>query len=128
MASNTSINLIGLDFDTLKSNLKNHLKNNTAFRDYNFEGSNMSVLIDVLSYNTYLNSFYTNMVASEMFLDTAQLRDSILSHAKELNYLPRSYSSSRSIVNISITPTSSVSSVLIPRGTSFTSRVGSTTA
>lgn len=127
MAVNTSINLVGLDFESIKTNLKNHLKTNSAFRDYNFEGSNMSVLVDLLSYNTYLNSFYTNMVASEMFLDTAQLRDSILSHAKELNYLPRSYSSSKAVVDIAITPTSSVSSVLIPRGTSFTSRVGSST-
>jgi hypothetical protein len=127
MSSNTNINLIGLDFETLKTNLKNYLKNNTAFKDYNFEGSNMSVLIDLLSYNTYLNSFYTNMVASEMFLDTAQLRDSIVSHAKELNYLPRSYTSARATVNISILPSTSVSSVLIPRGTSFTSRVGSST-
>jgi len=67
------------------------------------------------------------MVASEMFLDTAQLRDSIVSHAKELNYLPRSYTSARATVNISILPSTSVSSVLIPRGTSFTSRVGSST-
>lgn len=125
MAANTSFNLIGLDFDTLKNNLKTHLKGNTAFKDYNFEGSNMGMLIDLLSYNTYLNSFYTNMVASEMFLDTAQLRDSIISHSKELNYLPRSYISARAIVDINIRPTSSVSSVLIPKGTSFTSRVGS---
>jgi hypothetical protein len=125
MSSSTNINLIGLDFETLKSNLKNYLKNNSSFKDYNFEGSNMSVLIDLLSYNTYLNSFYTNMVASEMFLDSAQLRDSIVSHAKELNYLPRSYTSARATVDIAITPSQSVSSVLIPRGTSFTSRVGS---
>lgn len=127
MAANTSINLVGLDFDTLKNNIKTYLKNNTAFKDYNFEGSNMAMLVDVLTYNTYLNSFYLNMVASEMFIDTAQLRDSIVSHAKELNYLPRSYTSAQAIVNIAITPTSSVSSVLIPKGTSFTSRVGGTT-
>lgn len=127
MASNTSINLIGLDFDTLKTNLKTYLRNNTAFKDYNFEGSNMAVLVDLLAYNTYLNSFYTNMVASEMFLDSAQLRDSIISHAKELNYLPRSYTSARATINLAITPTSSVSSVLIPKGTSFTSRIGSST-
>jgi len=123
MAVNTSISLVGLDFDVLKSNLKNHLKNNTPFRDYDFEGSNINVLVDLLAYNTYLNSFYTNMVSSEMFLDTAQLRDSIVSHAKELNYLPRSYSSARATITIGITPSSSVQSVLIPKGTTFLSKV-----
>ena len=122
MAGNTSINLVGLDFDTLKGNIKTYLKNNTAFKDYNFEGSNMAVLVDLLAYNTYLNSFYLNMVSSEMFLDTAQLRDSIVSHAKELNYLPRSHTSSQAMVNIAVTPSTSVSSVLIPKGTSLTSR------
>jgi len=125
--ANTSINLVGLDFDTLKNNIKTYLKTNTAFKDYNFEGSNMAVLVDVLAYNTYLNSFYLNMVASEMFLDTAQLRDSIVSHAKELNYLPRSHISSQAVINIGITPSSNVSSVLVPKGTSFTSRVGGST-
>ena len=127
MASNTSINLVGLDFDTLKNNIKTYLKTNTAFKDYNYDGSNMATLVDVLAYNTYLNSFYLNMVASEMFLDTAQLRDSIVSHAKELNYLPRSHTSAQAVVNIVITPQSTVSSVLIPKGTSFTTRVGSST-
>jgi hypothetical protein len=127
MAANSSVNLVGLDFDTIKTNLKTYLKNNTAFKDYNFEGSNMAMLVDLLAYNSYLNSFYLNMVASEMFLDTAQLRDSIVSHAKELNYLPRSYTSAQAIVNIAITPSSNVSSVLIPKGTSFTSRVGPST-
>lgn len=125
--ANTSVNLIGLDFDTLKNNLKSYLKNNTAFKDYNFEGSNMTVLLDILSYNTYLNAFYLNMVASEMFLDSAQLRDSIVSHAKELNYLPRSYSSARALINITVTANASTTSVLLAKGTTFTSRVQDTT-
>lgn len=125
MAVNTSISLIGLDFDTIKTNLKAHLKNNTSFRDYDYEGSNMATLIDLLSYNTYLNGFYTNMVASEMFMDTAQLRDSIVSHAKELNYLPRSYSSAKAVLNVAIKPSTTVSSVLLPKGTSFTTKLKS---
>lgn len=125
--ANTSIDLVGLDFNSIKSNLKNYLKNNTAFKDVDFEGSNISVLVDLLSYNTYLNSFYTNMVASEMFIDTASLRDSIVSHAKSLNYTPRSFVSSSANVSITISPTSSTNSVVIPKGTSFTSRVGSNT-
>lgn len=123
--ANTNIELVGLDFASLKSNLKTFLKNNTQFKDLDYEGSNINVLLDVLAYNTYLNAFYTNMVASEMFLDTAQLRDSIVSHAKELNYVPRSFSSSRASVTVAITPTSSVPSISVPIYTSFTARVGS---
>lgn len=126
--ANTSVSLVGLDFNTIKNNLKNFLKTNTAFKDMDFEGSNINVLLDVLAYNTYLNGYYTNMIASEMFLDTAQLRDSIVSHAKELNYLPRSYISAEATVNVAITPVSSaVTSVVVPKYTSFTSRVGSNT-
>ena len=125
--ANSSINLVDLDFDSLKSSLKTYLSSQAKFQDYNFDGSNMSVLLDVLAYNTYLNTFYMNMVASEMFLDTAQLRDSIVSHAKELNYLPRSFRSAQANVSVSITPSTNVSSVVIPAKTGFTSRVGSNT-
>lgn len=125
--ANSSINLVDLDFNSLKSSLKSYLSSQAKFQDYNFDGSNMSVLLDVLAYNTYLNTFYMNMVASEMFLDTAQLRDSIVSHAKELNYVPRSFRSAQANVNISITPSTNVSSVVIPAKTGFTSRVGSNT-
>lgn len=125
--ANTNIELVGLDFASLKSNLKTFLKNNTQFKDLDYEGSNINVLLDVLAYNTYLNAFYTNMVASEMFLDTAQLRDSVVSHAKELNYVPRSFSASRARVKINIVPTTTVPSISVPAYTSFTSRVGSNT-
>lgn len=125
--ANTSIDLVGLDFQSIKSNLKTYLKNNSVFKDVDFDSSNIGVLIDLLAYNTYLNSFYTNMVASEMFIDSAQLRDSVVSHAKSLNYTPRSFTSSTAAIDISITPTTAVDNVYIPRGTSFTSRVGSNT-
>ncbi len=125
--ANSSINLVDLDFNALKASFKDYLASQSRFKDYNFEGSNISVLLDVLAYNTYLNSFYLNMVASEMFLDSAQLRDSVVSHAKELNYLPRSFVSSVANVNISITPSTAQSSVTIPAKTSFTSRLGSNT-
>ena len=125
--ANSSINLVDLDFNALKSSLKSHLKSQARFQDYNFDGSNINVLLDILTYNTYLNTFYMNMVASEMFLDSAQLRDSIVSHAKELNYLPRSFRSAQANVNIAITPSTSVTSVVIPAQTGFTSRIGSNT-
>jgi len=115
--------LTTLDFDSIKGNLKNYLKEQTVFQDYDFEGSNINVLLDILSYNSYLNGFYLNMLGSEMFLDSAQLRDSVISHTKELNYLPRSFRSATANVNLSIYD-GDAASVIIPRGTSFTGTSG----
>lgn len=79
-----------LDFEQIKNNLKNFLKQQDQFKDYNFDGSSMSVLLDVLAYNTAYNGFYLNMLASEMFLDSASMRESVVSRAKHLGYTPRS--------------------------------------
>jgi hypothetical protein len=126
--ANSSNDLTTLDFDTIKSNLKTYLSSQDIFKDYDFDGSNMSVLLDVLAYNTYNNAFYLNMIGSEMFLDSAQLRDSVVSHAKELNYTPRSYRSAYANVNITVTATDpEKTSITMPKGTSFTSRIGSRT-
>lgn len=92
-----------LDLSSYKTSLKNYLRQQAQFRDYDFEGSNMSVLLDLLAYNTYQNALYLNMVGSEMFLDTAQLRESLVSHAKELNYVPRSRTSAVIRLNVSAT-------------------------
>ena len=120
MASNSSINLVSLDFDAIKSNLKTYMKSQDIFKDYDFEGSNINVLLDVLSYNTYLNSFYLNMVASESFLDSAQLKDSIYSHAKELNYLPRSNKSSQVVLEpFVLTLAAGATQLFMPKGTRF---------
>jgi hypothetical protein len=94
------LNISQLDFESNKQQFKDYLKSQTQFKDYNFEGSNMSVLLDVLAYNTFQNNFYTNMAINEMFLDSASLRNSIVSHAKELNYLPRSRRSAKAVVNV----------------------------
>lgn len=124
--ANTSVSLIDLDFETLKNNLKTYLKrSDSPFKDIDFEGSNISQLLDILAYNTYINGFYLNMVGNEMFLDTALLRDSVVSHAKELNYLPRSFRSAQANVSFTVTPSSAMTSLLIPKGTSFTTKVGS---
>jgi hypothetical protein len=124
MAANSSIVLTQLDFDSYKDSLKTFLKSQDRFKDYDFDGSNLSVLLDVLSYNTYQNAFYLNMISNEMFLDSAKLRDSVISHAKELNYLPRSFRSASATVKLIITSTdASKRSIVIPKGTSFTSRV-----
>jgi len=121
MAS-TSNDLTTLDFESVKENLKTYLSSQAIFKDYDFEASNISVLLDILAYNTNLNGFYLNMIANEMFLDSALLRDSIISHAKELNYLPRSFRSAQAIINLTLTDNSNNSTVLIPRGTTFTGR------
>lgn len=119
--ANNSISLVNLDFDTLKSTLKTYLKNQSQFADYDFDGSNMSVLLDILTYNTHLNAFYTNMAISEMFLDSAQLRNSVISRSKELNYTPRSTRSSEATINISF-PQSGLNVFQIPFGTRFTGK------
>lgn len=119
MATNSQLVLSSIDFDTLKENFKEFLKTQSVFVDYDFEGSNMNVLLDVMSYNTFLNSFYLNMVASEMFLDSAQKYDSVISHAKELNYLPRSAKSGVAEIDLSLDTNITSGSITIPKGTRF---------
>lgn len=102
--SNNSLRVADLDFSSIKNNLKNFLKSQNTFQDYDFEGSGMSVLLDVLAYNTYYNSFYLNMIANEAFLDTAQDRKNILSHAKLINYVPSSMHGAESLIDIKVTP------------------------
>ena len=115
------LNISELDFDAVKNQFKEYLQSQTQFKDYNFEGSNMSVLLDVLAYNTYQNNFYTNMAVNEMFLDSAVLRNSIVSHAKELNYLPRSRRSAKAIVKVTITDANAEGqSITIPQYSPFT--------
>ena len=105
-----------LDFERIKDQFKIYLQTQTQFKDYNFEGSNLSALLDVLAFNSYNNNFYTNMALNEMFLDSAVLKNSIVSHAKELNYIPRSRRSAKAIVNLTITDTTSTESTIsIPR-------------
>ena len=86
--ANTSLRVSELDFHEIRNNLKVFLKSQDTFQDYDFDGSGLSVLLDILAYNTHYNGYYLNMVANEMFLDTAQLRPSLTSHAKLINYVP----------------------------------------
>lgn len=106
-SSNTTLKVTELDFTSIKNNLKTFMKSQSEFTDYDFEGSGLSVLLDVLAYNTYYNAFYLNMAANESFLDTAQVRKNILSHAKTINYIPNSNQGSLSKINITVTPSSS---------------------
>ena len=113
-----------LDFADIKNNLKTHLASQDAFKDYNFEGSAMNTLLDILSYNTHYNSIYANMVANEMFLDSAVKRDSVVSLAKHLGYRPRSSTASQARVNVTINnPVGTPASLTMGKGTVFRSRV-----
>jgi len=117
-----TLSVTNLDFDTIKENLKTFLSQQSEFTDYDFEGSGLSVLLDVLAYNTHYQAYYLNMVANESFMDTALLRDSVISHAKVLGYLPYSRKSPRALINFTVnTATSTASTITIPRGFRFLS-------
>jgi hypothetical protein len=111
-----------LDFDTIKQNLKTFLKQQNEFSDYDFEGSGLSVLLDILAYNTHYNAYYLNMVANESFLDTALLRDSVVSHAKTLGYTPYSTKAPVAIIDFTVNSGSTTASTCtLPEGYSFLS-------
>ena len=93
------VNFSNLDFDQVKTTLKDYLKSNSNFTDYDFEGSNLSTIIDVLAYNTYITSYNANMVANEVFIDSATLRENVVSLSRNVGYLPRSRKAS--VANIS---------------------------
>jgi hypothetical protein len=111
-----------VDYKKLVDSLKDFLKTDTRFTDYDFEGSGISMIINLLAYNTLHNAFYVNMVASEMFLDSADLRESVVSLAKHINYTPRSVRSSKAYININFTNPGTASQIVIPKGTAFSSR------
>ena len=111
-----------LDFDTIKANLKEFLRQQDTFIDYDFDGSGLSILLDILAYNTHYNAYYLNMVANEAFLDTAILRDSAVSHAKTLGYVPYSSKSSVATINLEVdSESSTIGRLTIPAGFSFLS-------
>ena len=116
------LNVTNLDFDTIKTNLKNFLRQQSEFQDYDFEGSGLNILLDILAYNTHYNAYYLNMVANESFLDSAMLRNSVVSHAKKYGYTPRSYSSPRASINVTVNSGSAnTGSLTIPKGFIFLS-------
>lgn len=123
MSSNSKIVLTNLDFDSLKQSLIQFLQGQSQFSGYNFQGAGLNVLMDLLAYNSHLMAFYLNMVANESFLDTAVLRQSVVSHAKGLGYTPRSATASQAIVNCNITRsnTDNTAILTLPRFTAFSS-------
>jgi hypothetical protein len=124
MATNNKINISDLDFDLIKANLKEFMKGQDQFSDYDFDGSALSVLIDLLAYNTHYNALYTNLAINEMFLDSASKRDSVISIANNYGYLPTSYVAARAKIGISIPVGSNTASTMsLAKYTPFTSSV-----
>ena len=93
------INFTNLDFNQIKTTLRDYLQSNSDFTDYDFEGSNLSTILDVLAYNTYITSYNANMISNEVFIDSATLRENVVALARNVGYLPRSKKSSRAFVN-----------------------------
>ena len=125
--SKGKIEITDLDFDAVKSNFKNFLSQQNGFTDYNFEGSGISVLMDLLAYNTHYQAFHANMLANEMFLDTSLLRASAVSHAKSLGYLPTSMKASNALVNVTVKGVPITQTTLtMSSGTIFTTSVNDT--
>ena len=98
----SQVNITDLDFDDIADNLKEYLKGQSTLKDYNFEGSNISLLIDLLAYSSHVSAFNANMVASELFLDTAQIRKNVVSRAKEIGYTPTSATASMATIDLQV--------------------------
>lgn len=120
---NLSVN--SLDFEDIKANLKNYLRSQDVFKDYDFEGSAIATLVDILAYNTYYQGFYNNVVANEMFLDSAVKRSSVVSLAKSLGYIPKSRTAANAIVDL-VYGSPPSQTVLLP-GAQFTTTVNDKT-
>jgi hypothetical protein len=121
-ASRQNLNVTELDFDQIKANLVSYFSNSESpFRDWNFAGSGLNILIEALAYNTHYNAVIAHMGVSESFIDSAQLRSSVVSLAKLLGYTPRSYVAPTATINISFTAkdNNSPEYIVLPKGTQF---------
>jgi len=118
-------NVTNLDFEEVKQNLKTHLQSQEEFSDYNFDASGLSVLVDLLAYNTHYNAVMAHMIANESFIDSAVKRNSVVSIAKTMGYTPRSARSAKAYIDLTITPdpTYTSNTLFIPRSTIFTTSV-----
>ena len=126
--TNRKISTAELDFDAIKSNLKTYLQGQAQFSDYDFEGSSLSVLLDILAYNTHYNALYTNLAVNESFLDSASKRSSIVSRAKEIGYIPYSATGANARINVVVSGTTTTPATLtIPAYQPFQTTVDGTT-
>ena len=116
MPSSNKLKITELEFDEIKTNLINYLKGQQEFQDYDFEGSGMAVLMDLLAYNTHYMGYYANMLGNEMFLDSSLLRASAVAHAKSLGYLPASMRASTATISVTLSDS-------IPSGQRLTKKI-----
>jgi len=123
MSETTKLRVSELDFDQIKTNFKSYLKEQDVFRDYNLDGSTIAHLLDILAYNTHYNAFYLNMVANEIFIDSATTRSAMISLSKLLGYVPKSRTGAKANVNISITPDDAPANITIAKNTRFGSAI-----
>jgi len=122
--ANVALEVTNLDFDGIKTNLKNYLKSKDTFADFDFDHSNLNVLMDVMAYNSFYNAFYINQLANESFLESAQLRNNVVAKAKGLGYTPRSTTSPTATLQLQITPaTPTAEALIIDEYTEFSTSV-----
>src|SRR3990167_997861 len=123
MAANTNIVVTGMDFNTIRSNLRDFISAKPEFKDYDFNDSAIGTLLDLLAYNTYYNAFLANMTAAEAHIGSAQLLDSVVSRAKLVGYRPRAARGAQANALISFTATanSTFRTITVPRNSRFTS-------
>ena len=105
-----------LDFTQIKAQIRDYLRANSNFSDFDFEGSNFSVLIDTLAYNTYINAFNANLVANESFLDSAVIRENVVSLARNIGYVPRSKAAAKATISFNVNTTNSASNLYLKPG------------
>ena len=117
------VSVTELDFDDIKTNLKTFMRNQNEFTDYDFEGSGINALLDVLAYNTHYLAMNVNMAANEMFLDSASIRSTVVSHAKTLGYTPSSARAPSATVNVTLNNFGALTTATIPSNTVFTSTI-----
>lgn len=128
MALPTEIQIAPLDFDTIRAELRRFLQNQSTFRDYNFEGSALALFIDVLAYDAYYHGWYTNFAVNESFLQTAQIRNSVVAAARQVGYVPRSTAGAVALVDVSVGSVNTADgSITIPKHTPFTTTIAGKT-
>ena len=123
MAANNALLVTDINFDTIKGNLQGYLSSQSEFQDYDFESSGMQTIIQLLAYNTYQNAIYTNFVSNEMFLDSALIRNNVVSHAKLLGFTPTSARGAEATLSVTVNPAGSPDTVVVPANTTFSSTV-----
>ncbi len=115
-----------LDFDQIKTSIKDYLRANSNFTDFDFEGSNFSILLDTLAYNTYITAFNSNMVINESFLDSATLRENVVALARNIGYVPRSRSAASAVISFDVEPKTATSTLTLEAGLVCTGNSGGT--